>query len=153
MGSLTSLGCATTQLLDKLGTFAPQLALRLFLAYEYGEAGIEKFKGENWFGSIKESFPFPFDAIPVEISWFISTYSELIGAAALIIGLGTRFFSATLIILTVVAWIAVHADNGYNVCSNGYKLPLMYLVMFLPLLFSGPGKASVDHLIAKRCHS
>lgn len=64
--------------------------------------------------------------------------SELIGAVALVIGLGTRFFSLSLIILTIVAWASVHAGNGY-------KLPLMYLVMFVPLLLSGPGKLSLDH--------
>jgi len=69
---------------------------------------------------------------------------------ALVIGLGTRFFSMSLVILTVVAWISVHAGHGYNVCDNGFKLPLMYLLMFLPLIFSGPGKLSLDHLISKR---
>jgi len=49
-----------------------------------------------------------------------------------------------------VAWASVHAGNGYNVCNNGWKLPLVYLLMFLPLLFSGPGKLSLDHLIARR---
>jgi len=39
---------------------------------------------------------------------------------------------------------------GYNVCDNGWKLPLIYLVMFLPLLFSGPGKLSLDHLIRRQ---
>jgi len=39
---------------------------------------------------------------------------------------------------------------GYNVCDNGFKLPLMYLVMFIPLLLSGLGKLSLDHLLARR---
>ncbi len=64
--------------------------------------------------------------------------------------IGDKIFSASLIILTIVAWASVHAGHGYNVCSNGFKLPLIYLVMFIPLLFSGPGKLSLDHLIAKR---
>lgn len=136
--------------LNKIGEFIPQLGLRFLLAYEFWESGVEKFNGENWFASIQEQFPFPFDLVPVDISWFISTWSELIGAAALVVGLGTRFFSVSLIILTIVAWVSVHADNGYNVCSNGYKLPLMYLVMFIPLVFSGPGKLSIDHLISRR---
>ena len=44
----------------------------------------------------------------------------------------------------------MHADNGYNVCDNGYKLPLIYLVMLIPLLLSGPGKFSIDHIISRR---
>ncbi len=133
--------------LDLAGTFLPQLGLRLLLAWEFWESGVEKFNGENWFAQIQSDFPFPFDVIPVDVSWFLATWFELLGAVGLVIGLGTRFFSLSLIILTVVAWAAVHAGNGYNVCSNGWKLPLMYLIMFLPLLFSGPGKASLDKLI------
>jgi putative oxidoreductase len=37
--------------------------------------------------------------------------------------------------------------DGYG----NYKLPLIYLVMFMPLLFGGAGKWSLDHLIARRC--
>jgi len=36
------------------------------------------------------------------------------------------------------------------VCENGYKLPLMYLVMFVPLLLSGPGKLSLDQWLSQR---
>lgn len=142
-----------SQIIEKLnliGTFLPQLGIRFLLAYEFWEAGVEKFKGENWFTQIQNDFPFPFNVIPPDISWFISTWFEILGAIGLVIGLATRFFSFSLIILTIVAWASVHAGNGYNVCSNGFKLPLMYLILFLPLLFSGPGKASIDHFIAKR---
>lgn len=59
-------------------------------------------------------------------------------------------------------WFAVHPDyarfrsqpddagNAYNVFDNGYKLPLMYLVMFVPLLQSGPGKLSLNHWLSRR---
>lgn len=136
--------------LNWIGEFLPQLGIRVLLAYEFWESGVEKFHGENWFADIQNEFPFPFDLLPVDISWFLATWSELLGAAALLLGLGTRLFSAALMILTLVAWVSVHAGLGYNVCDNGFKLPLIYLVLFLPLLFSGPGRLSLDHLIARR---
>lgn len=136
--------------LNRIGEFLPQLGLRVLLAYEFWESGVMKFYGQNWFADIQGQFPFPFNVIPPDISWFIATWSELLGAIGLVIGLGTRVFSVSLVILTVVAWMSVHAGNGYNVCSNGFKLPLMYLVMFLPLIFSGPGKLSLDSFIARR---
>ncbi len=139
----------TFERLNQVGDYVSMLVLRLFLAYEYWDSGVTKFNGNNWFAEIQDQFPFPFDLVSTDISWFLATWSELLGAVALVIGLGTRFFSASLIILTIVAWVSVHADNGYNVCSNGFKLPLMFLVMFIPLLFSGPGKLSLDHLISK----
>ena len=136
--------------LEAIGGYLPQLGLRLFLAYEFWLAGVEKYHGTNWFANIQSDFPFPFNLIAPEISWQLSTWFELIGAAALVLGLATRFFSVSLIVLTIVAWAAIHAGNGYNVCDNGYKLPLMYLLMFIPLLFNGAGKASMDYFIWKR---
>jgi len=138
----------TTQL-NVAGSYLSMLVLRLLLAWEFWEAGVMKYTGENWFINIQEDFPFPFNAIPVDISWFLATWFELVGAIALLIGLGTRFFSASLLILTAVAWASVHAGNGYNVCDNGYKLPLMYVAMLIPLVLSGPGKLSVDYWIAR----
>ncbi len=137
-------------LLNRFGEWLAPLGLRLLLAYEFWQAGVEKLHGENWFGDIQDQFPFPFSVVPVEISWQISTWAELIGPVALVLGLGTRFASVSLIILTIVAWVSVHAGNGYNVSDNGFKLPLIYLIMFAPLLLSGPGKLSLDHWLARR---
>lgn len=136
--------------LDGAGSYLSLLGLRLLLAWEFWEAGVMKYTGENWFINIQEDFPFPFDVIPVDVSWFLATWFELLGAIALVIGLGTRFFSVSLMILTAVAWASVHAGNGYNVSDNGYKLPLMYLIMLVPLVLSGPGKLSIDYWLARR---
>jgi putative oxidoreductase len=137
-------------LINRAGEWLAPLGLRLLLAYEFFESGLEKWRGENWFADIQDQFPYPFSLVPPEISWQIATWSELLGPVALVIGLGTRFASLTLIVLTLVAWASVHAGNGYNVCDNGFKLPLIYLIMFVPLLLSGPGKLSLDHWIARR---
>ena len=150
MRSILSLYASLAAALSQAGSYIGLMGLRLLLAWEFWEAGVEKFNGDNWFADIQDAFPFPFSVVPVDISWFLATWTELIGAVALVIGLGTRFFSLSLIILTVVAWASVHAGNGYNVCDNGFKLPLMYLVMFVPLLLSGPGKLSLDHWLAQR---
>ena len=136
--------------LDLSGAWIGLLGIRLLLAYEFGMAGLEKLRGDNWFADIQGDFPFPFSVVPVDLSWFLATWTELIGAAALVIGLGTRFWAVSLLILDVVAWVSVHGGNGYNVCDNGYKLPLMYFVMLLPLVLSGPGRLSIDHWIRTR---
>ena len=149
--------------LETAGAWIAPLGLRLVLAWEFFEAGLNKFRGENWFGQIKGDLPFPFSVVPVEISWCIATWAELLGGIALLLGLATRFFSATLMILTVVAIAAVHwpaewnslseLAKGYAISDKGfgnYKLPLIFLVMFIPLLMTGPGKLSLDHLIASR---
>lgn len=141
---------AAIGLADRVGEWAPGLVLRLLLAYEFWESGVEKWRGENWFADIQESFPFPFSVIPADISWQLATWTELIGPVCLVLGLGTRFWAVSLSVLTIVAWAAVHAGNGYNVCDNGFKLPLIYLVLFVPLMFQGAGRLSLDAVIARR---
>ncbi|MFN2348485.1 MAG: DoxX family protein [Thioalkalivibrio sp.] len=136
--------------LDRAGEWLAPVGLRLLLAYEFGNAGLEKLKADNWFEFIQDDFPFPFSILPVGLSWFMATWSEILGAIALVIGLGTRFAVVSLIILDLVAWYSVHAGNGYNVSDNGWLLPLFFLVMLVTLLFTGPGKLSVDAVIKGR---
>lgn len=148
--------------LESIGTWFPQLVLRLILAWEFGEAGIAKYNGENWFANI--TFPFPFNLVSPEFSWGIATYFEIVGAAALLLGFATRFFSISLIVLTVVAILSVHWPEswgtlaelwkGYAITDKGfgnYKLPLLLLIMLLPLLFNGAGRLSLDHFLSRFC--
>ncbi len=149
-------------ILEAIGTWLPQLVLRLILAWEFGEAGIAKYNGENWFANL--DFPFPFNLVSPEFSWGLATMFEIVGAAALVLGLATRFFSLSLIILTIVAIASVHWPDswntlgelwqGYAISDKGfgnYKLPLLFLIMLLPLLFNGAGRLSVDHWMGKHC--
>ncbi|MBI3562603.1 MAG: DoxX family protein [Gammaproteobacteria bacterium] len=135
--------------LNSLGHYLPAAGLRLLLAYEFWESGIEKLHGTNWFGDIYDKFPFPLNLLSTDLNWFLATWSELLGATALVLGLATRFSSITLIFVTVIAWITSH-PGGYSISNGGYKLPLIYVVMLLPLLFCGPGKLSLDHLISRK---
>lgn len=151
--------------LDLLADSLPALLLRLILAWEFGKAGLEKLHGTNWFADI--TFPFPFNLLPPDISWHIATFFEIAGAAALVIGLATRFFSISLIILTIVAIAAVHwpqhwstlneLATGFRIVDEtndgfgNYELPLLFIVMLLPLLFGGAGKLSMDYLLKTSC--
>ncbi len=152
-----------TERLNTVADYLPPLLLRIILAIEFGSAGIEKFNGSNWFAEL--NFPFPFNLLPSEISWAMATYFEIFGAIALTLGFATRFFSISLLILTVVAIASVHWASaihsfsdllaGYRIIDEegdglgNYKLPLIYMIMFLPLIFGGAGKLSMDYLLRK----
>lgn len=149
--------------LDRVGSWIAPLSLRVFLAWEFFESGLEKWNGENWFADIQSAFPFPFNYVPAALNWELSLWAELICAIALLVGLGTRFSALVLMVVTVVATAAVHwpADwsslselaQGYAISNKGhgnFKLPLIYLAALLPLLFSGAGKLSLDALL-ERC--
>lgn len=162
----TSIGgrwLALTERLDAVGDWLAPLGLRAILAWEFWEAGAMKYRGGNWFAQIRGDFPFPFDRVPVDLSWTLATWSELLGALALLLGFGTRFFAFALLVLTAVATAAVHwpADwmslgelaKGWAIRDEGFgnfKLPLIYAAMLLPLVLRGAGALSLDAVIAAR---
>lgn len=149
------------------GEYVWPLALRLILAWEFWESGLTKLRGENWFVEIpwadgQKGFPFPFDLISSDLNWFLATWSELIFAMMLLLGLFTRFTAISLVVVTMVATAAVHWPaewsvlaelwNGYVITSDGngnYKLPLLFLIMLMPLVFHGAGRLSLDHLLVR----
>lgn len=137
---------------------------RVLLAYEFGEAGLEKLHGDNWFAGL--SFPFPFSLLPADASWALAAGLEIIAPIALILGFMTRFFSAALMVLTVTAIAAVHWPaewhtlaelwKGYAITDQGYgnyKLPLGYLFMLSSLVLSGSGRVGVDTWLKQRAFS
>lgn len=156
---------ALTSRLRSSGDYVWPLALRLIMAWEFWESGITKLNGENWFAEIpwadwQKGFPFPFDQIPVSLNWFLATWSEISFAMLLLFGLFTRFAAISLVIVTVVATAAVHWPaewnslaqlwDGYVITSDGagnFKLPLLFVVALLPLVFHGGGKISLDHML------
>lgn len=163
MNKFKALWDSIVAILEPAGDWVALLPIRLLMAYEFGKAGMMKFNGKNWFGNVKDDFPFPFDVIPVEISWFLATWAELLGAVGLVLGLFTRFWAFSLVILTIVAIGGVHWPDdwsslaelwkGYAITDKGfgnYRVPTLFLAMLFPLIFLGPGKLSLDHLLQRK---
>ncbi len=163
MIALVNLKNRIADILDPAGAWLALLPIRLLMAWEFGRAGIMKLNGSNWFGNVQDNFPFPFNVIPVEISWFLATWIEILGAAGLVLGLFTRFWAFSLIILTIVAISGVHWPaewnslaelwQGYAIKDKGfgnYRIPLLFIAMLFPLIFAGAGKLSLDHVLDKK---
>ena len=151
-----------TARLRGIGQLLPPLILRLIMGWEFWQSGVEKYTGDNWFADIQARFPFPFNKIPADISWAMATYFELGGAILLVFGLFTRFAAYSLLVLTFVATAAAHWPDmvamwgdlakGYAITDMGFgnfKLPLLFVVMLLPIIFQGPGKISLDYLLCR----
>ena len=156
-------GAAVASMLSRVngvGEWLAPLGLRLLLAWEFYESGLEKLHGDNWFAEIADKFPAPFSLLSANVNWTLATWIELLGSVALLLGLGTRYVALTLWVLTIVATAAVHWPSewssvaelwqGYAITNHGFgnfKLPLLFLVMLLPLIVQGGGRLSIDHLI------
>jgi putative oxidoreductase len=149
------------------GDYLWPLALRLIMFWEFWEAGTKKLHGENWFAEIpwadwQAGFPWPFSILPTELNWLFATWGELIFSVLVLLGLFTRFAALSLLVITVVATAAVHWPaewtsltelwKGYVITAKNagnFKLPLLFVVILLPLIFHGGGKVSLDHLLLK----
>jgi len=96
----------------------------------------------------------------------MATWFELLGGVALVIGLGTRFFSASLLVLSFVAIASVHwpqawhtwgeLAQGYVFTDKGFgnfKYPVVLMGMLWTLLWAGPGRLSLDYGLRARCAS
>ena len=162
MTALLDLRARLVTLLESGGDWVALLPIRLLMAWEFGRAGLAKYNGSNWFANVQDNFPFPFNVVPVEISWFLATWFEILGAIGLLLGLFTRFWAASLVVLTIVAIAGVHWPDdwnslaelwrGYTITDKGfgnYRIPLLFIAMLIPLVFRGAGRLSADHLLSR----
>ena len=149
------------------GDYIWPLGLRLILFWEFWEAGISKYRGENWFAEIpwadwQKGFPWPFSTLGPDLNWIAATAGELVFAILILLGLFTRFAAISLVVITGVATAAVHWPaqwnsfaqlwSGYVITADdagNFKLPLLFLVMLLALVFHGGCKIILYHLLLK----
>tara|TARA_R110002049_G_scaffold9778_2_gene48954 strand:- start:4878 stop:5378 length:501 start_codon:yes stop_codon:yes gene_type:complete len=163
VNKLTDFWTRLTGTLDHSGAWLALLPIRLLMAWEFGSAGFKKLHGQNWFAKVQDNFLFPFNVLPVELSWFLATWAEILGGFALAIGLFTRFWAFSLIIVSIVAISGVHWPEqwsslaelwqGYVITNKGhgnFRVPLLFIAMLWPLVFLGGGKLSIDHLLVKQ---
>lgn len=150
--------------LEPAGDWVALLPIRLLMAYEFGTAGMKKFNGNNWFASYQDDFLFPFNIVPVEISWFMATWAEILGGFCLIFGLFTRFWALSLIVISLVAISGVHWPDDWNSLAElwesyaisrksdahgNFRVPLLFIAMLFPLVFKGAGRISIDHYLQR----
>jgi putative oxidoreductase len=84
---------------------------------------------------------------PGIMAWIV-TLIELVGGAALILGLFTRIVAPLVAIVMLVAILAVKRSVGLiGAEGTGYELDLLILGGALALLFAGPGIFALDRFL------
>ena len=118
--------------------------LRIVLGISFFVHGLVKFQGgiENtvgWFDSI---------GIPGFLAYVVASV-ELVGGAALILGLGTRIVSALLALIMVGAILKSKLAIGFLGTPEmaGYELDLAFLVIAIFLAVNGSKLWSVDEAV------
>lgn len=121
------------------------LAMRLFFGYFWLETGWAKL--HNLDGAtarfVDWGLPFPAFSAP------FSAGAEFVGGALLMLGLLTRFTSIAMIINMIVAIAYVAIKNVSGLDEFVELDEFVYILIFFWLLMAGPGKVSLDTLLAR----
>lgn len=91
------------------------------------------------FQSVKAHFPDPI-GLGSTVALSLVVFAEFFCALAVCLGLLTRYVVVPLIITMAVAAFIIHADDPFA----KKEFALLYLIPFLSLFFTGPGKYSLD---------
>jgi putative oxidoreductase len=122
------------------------LLLRLVFGWFWLETGWAKLHNLEFFAArfVEWGIPWPV------LSATVSGTTDLIGGALLIVGLGTRLAAIPMIINMLVA-LAVVVLPTISTFNEFVELDeVLYVCVLFWLLMAGPGKASLDHLVARR---
>jgi putative oxidoreductase len=112
--------------------------------------GIEKaFDFHTMLTNTKLRFPDPFH-MGVFASLTMAQISDFYCAILIVMGLGTRYASAYSFICITVAWVAVHHFSYWGPQADHGEIIVLMMGTFFGLIFSGPGRYSIDYLLADR---
>ena len=123
--------------------WVPQLLMRLFVGYFFFETGWGKVHNLDGMAERFAGWGIPVPAFSAALSGYV----ELIGGALVLAGLFTRLASIPMVINMLVALVVVKMKKVSGIGDFVELDEPLYALSFLWLVFSGPGKASLDHLL------
>ncbi len=125
----------------------PLLLVRLSVGLLFFESGRGKLFVKfddlvKYFGEL--GIPLPY------LNALVTAWIEFVGGICLIIGFATRIFSAPLAFIMLVAILTAQLKTVHTLGDFLFLPEVLLLTIFIWLVFSGPGKVSLDHILARR---
>ncbi len=146
--SVTLSADETLRMLSSFQWLAP-LMVRLFVGYFFFETGWAKLHNLDAFAQHFMQWGIPHPAFNAALS----AYTECIGGALTVAGLGTRVVSVPMMINMAVAIITVKMKSVTGLNDFVELDEPLYALAYFWLLVSGPGVVSVDYLIRSAIHA
>ena len=128
-----------SSLMLNVGLLSLRVGFGLTMAFAHG---LGKIPPKDGFIGYLGSMGLP---APLAMGW-MAGLSELVGGLFIAIGLATRWSAASLTVTMAVAFFMAHGADPFQ----KKELSLMYMITFLVLFLTGPGKFSIDGLINKK---
>ena len=85
-----------------------------------------------------------------ELAAPVAAVVELVGGILLVLGLGTRVAAALAALVMLGALVLVHLPAGFFAADGGVEFVLLLAAAAALFALAGPGRWSVDHLLAAR---
>jgi putative oxidoreductase len=123
-----------------IGLLALRLGAGFGMALGHGSAKLGKLLGPG-----PAAFPDPF-GVGSEVSLALAVFGELVCGTLIALGLFTRAAVLPFAFTMVVAMLSVHASDPWA----KKELAFMYLLPAVTLFFTGPGRYSLDAVIARQ---
>ena len=123
--------------LNDLALFVLRAGFGLAMMFSHGVPKLMKLFGDD---PIKFADPI---GIGETTSFYLTVFAEFLCALLVAIGLKTRLATIPLIITMLVALFIVHGADPFNV----KEMAALYFLAFFALLFTGPGKYSLDSMM------
>ena len=141
------------------GQWVP-LPLRLIIGFGFMAHGWAKLsRGPSGFANLLTQIGAPF---PEATAW-VSTFVELLGGLAILVGAFVEIVSVPLIVMMLVAMFTVHLKYGFSAVNTiglteegpqfgppGYEVNLLYVAGLVSLILSGAGALSFDRLLSRK---
>lgn len=127
------------EFLTNLGLLIFRISISLFMLLGHGLGKLQKILSGD---EIKFLDPF---GIGATTSFYLATFAEFFASIFIIVGLFNRIGNVSLIITMTVAAFIAHADDPFA----RQEKALMYLVSYILLILTGPGKFSLLTLLKR----
>ncbi len=124
----------------------PQLLVRVFVGYFFFETGWAKAHNLEAMTERFVGWGIPLPGVSV----VLSVYTEMLGGVLLVLGLATRLAAIPLLVNMLVALFTVNIRRVTGLDEFVELDTPLYALFFLWLLFAGPGRVSLDHLLWRR---
>jgi len=140
-------------LLIKAGTLLQSpllLAMRLYWGWQFFQTGKGKLMDHEKVTVFFSSLHIPMPSLNAYVAGGV----ECFGGLLLLVGLGSRLVSVPLIFTMIVAYLTAEIGAVKNIFSDPDKFvsaaPFLFMLVCFVVLAFGPGKFSVDCMLAKK---
>ncbi len=127
----------------------PRLLLRLVFGYFWLETGLAKWHNHDFFTQRFANW----HIIWPSFNAYLSAATDLVGGALLMLGLCTRVACVPMIVNMLVALVIVVLPDVHTLDDFVELDEVLYALVLFWLLVAGPGRASLDHLLARAASS